>query len=79
VENREGPFDKLRVDILRRMSNFRANMAYSLALFITIQQYCIVLGRFCGERVTGMVKSVGKGKSKPAPSKTARMRHPKPF
>jgi len=37
AENRERPFDRLRVDILRRMSNFRASMAYSLASVITRQ------------------------------------------
>ena len=40
-------------------SSSRASMAYCLALFTTIQQYSIVLGRFCGERVTGKAE---KGK-----------------
>jgi hypothetical protein len=41
VENREGPFGRLRV-----------NMRDSLALVTTSQQYFIVLGRFCAEKVT---------------------------
>jgi hypothetical protein len=60
-----------------RESTPRANMAYCFALFITRQQYSIVLERFCGERVRGTVKSDGKEESKPAPSKTARDAAPK--
>src|SRR6266404_52142 len=37
----------------------RASMADSLALFTTRQQYSMVLGRFCGERVTGRSSEVG--------------------
>jgi len=37
AENRERPFDRLRVDILRRMSNFRANIPHSLAPVTTRQ------------------------------------------
>ena len=45
----------------------RANMAYSLALFTTRQQYSVVLGRFFGERVTGNGQRYGKGKVKNRP------------
>ena len=31
----------------------RANIFHFLKLYIVYQQYCMVLGRFCGERVTG--------------------------
>src|SRR5258708_3360679 len=48
-----------------RASNkpLRASMAYCLALFTTKQFYSMVLGRFCGERVTGRSPEVQKFKS----------------
>src|SRR5260370_34090721 len=36
----------------------RASMTYSLALVTTRQQYCVVLGRFFGVRVTGGAASL---------------------
>ena len=41
-----------------RESTPRARMAYCLALFTTRQQYCVVLGRFCVETVTGEFRSL---------------------